>query len=381
ANEALIYSLNIPAVRLLNAYGVGAFYHQMKAAGVSTLFRSPDDYGLPLILGGAEVTPWDMGRLYMGLANGGRFQDIHYLQDAPIGYSTELVSPGASLLILEELKELIRPGLEFYWKKYSSQRPIAWKTGTSYGHKDAWAVGSTPHWTVVVWVGNFDGESNKGLAGMTSAGPLLFNIFQVLPGGEDDWFQADEKHFVKVQTCKHTGFYAGQNCPEAMETLAPRNMKPLRVCPFHKRFFVENGQHVCSKCWHGHHKPVHQLAFGADINYYLRQNGNLVTNIPPHRTSCPVGMDRDALQIIYPLQDAKVFIPKDFDGRHQELIAKVASQFPERELFWYLNDELLGTTQRTASFPLEVRRGKQYLTVVDSEGNEDRVVFSAIANE
>lgn len=378
ANEALIHSLNIPAVRLLNAYGVGKFYHQMKSAGVSTLFRAPDEYGLPIILGGAEVTPWDMGRLYRGMANGGEFQDIHYLKNQPEGYKTQLVSRGACHLILEELQELIRPGLEFYWKKYGSQRPIAWKTGTSYGHKDAWAVGATPEWTVVVWVGNFDGESNKGLVGMKSAGPLLFNLFQVLPGKDD--FTLNEQDYVTVTTCKHTGFYASRDCPDVMEAKAPRNMKPLRVCPFHKRYYVEGNHRVCSRCWRGSHKLTHQLTFSSDINYYLRQRGNLMTAIPPHRPSCPVGGDGYALQIIYPLENAKVFIPKGFDGQHQQLIAKVATQFPERKLFWYLNDELVGTTEKNGTFPLELKRGKQFLTVVDSEGNEDRVVFSAIMN-
>lgn len=379
ANEALVYSLNIPAVRLLNAYGVDKFYNQLKEAGVSTLFRTPDEYGLPIILGGAEVTPWDISRLFRGLANGGSFQDIHYLKSQQDTYTTQLVSAGASYLILDELKELIRPGLEFYWKKYSSQQPVAWKTGTSYGHKDAWAVGSTPKWTVVVWVGNFDGESNKGLAGMTSAGPLLFNIFQVLEE-DDSWFEPQPEDYVKVTTCKHTGFYASRDCPDRVETDAPTNMKPLRVCPFHQRLYIEDNHRVCSRCWHGNQQVTNQLAFSSDINYYLRQNGNLVNSVLPHKPDCPVGNDGAALQIIYPLQNANVFIPKDFDGDHQKLVAKVASQFPDRELFWYLNEELIGTTQKTGSFPLMLKKGKQRLTVVDSEGNEDHVVFSTLTN-
>lgn len=144
ASQALVHSLNIPAVRLLNAYGVNKFYNLLEAAGIGSLFRNADEYGLPLILGGAEVTPWDIAKLYRGLANGGKFGSIHYLEDDTPGQQRVLVSTGASYLILDEMRELIRPGLEFYWKKYSSQKPIAWKTGTSYGHKDAWAAGVTP---------------------------------------------------------------------------------------------------------------------------------------------------------------------------------------------------------------------------------------------
>lgn len=380
AREALVYSLNIPAVRLLNKYGVHKFYHQMKEAGITTLFRMPDEYGLPIILGGAEVTPWDIARMYRGMARGGMFEEIHYLKTSQPGYSQQLVSRGASYLILDELKELIRPGLEFYWKKYSSQRTIAWKTGTSYGHKDAWAVGSTPEWTVVVWVGNFDGESNKGIAGMKSAGPLLFNIFEVLPEEEHSWFDLDGADFVEVNSCKHSGFYASRSCPDVETVYAPKDMKPLGVCPYHKKIYIEGNYHVCSKCWHGDQKVSYQLAFTPDVNYYLRQSGNLVSQVPAHHPDCRVGKNKEALRIIYPIQNANVFIPKDFGGTYQKLVAKVASQFPDRELFWYLDDELLGTSSKKPTFPLLLTSGRHQLTVVDAEGNKDQSWFNVIAN-
>lgn len=380
ANEALIYSLNVPAVRLLNAYGVDKFYNKMEESGVTSLFRSAEDYGLPIILGGAEVTPWDMAKMYKGLANRGAFSDIHYLKGTSNGYEKQVVSPGASFLILDELQELIRPGLEFYWKKYSSQRPVAWKTGTSYGHKDAWAVGTTPKWTVVVWVGNFDGESNKAIAGMQTAGPLLFNIFQVLPeDSRQHWFASYKKDFVTVKTCKETGFYASRSCPEQLDTQAPIHMKPLGICPFHKRYYVEEGHRVCSRCWTGSQELKHQLAYTPDINYYLRQSGNLVNHIPAHHPDCPSRLEDEALIIIYPLEDANVFIPKDFDGDHQSLVAKVASQFPDRKLFWYLDDELVGSTEKSGTFPLNLGNGIHHLMVMDEEGNQDKVRFSAKA--
>lgn len=380
ASEALIHSLNIPAVRLLYAYGIPKFYYQLKDAGVSSLFRSPEAYGLPLILGGAEVTAWDMAKLYRGLANGGVFQDIHYLQGAERTFKRQVVSRGSTLLVLEELKELIRPGHEFYWKKYSSQRPVAWKTGTSYGHKDAWAVGTTPRWTVVVWVGNFDGESNKGIAGMQSAGPLLFNIFKVLPGGRADWFTPKQTDYVKVETCQHTGFYAGRNCPDVVEVDAPKRMKPLKVCPYHHKYHIENDYAVCSRCWNGNQQARYQLTFTPTINYYLKQNGNLVSQIPPHNPLCQASQEQDVLEIIYPLDNANIFVPKDFNGEYQLLVAKVASQFPERELFWFLDDELIGSTTKKGTFPLQLKKGMHELTVVDVKGNRDKVRFSAIAN-
>ncbi len=383
AYQALIYSLNVPAVRLLNAYGVNKFYNKLKSTGVSTLFRHSDDYGLPLILGGAEVTPWDMGKLYMGLSRSGKFSDISYLSIDQETRSQQLVSSGATFLVLDELKELIRPGLEFYWKKYGTQRPIAWKTGTSYGHKDAWAVGTTPQWTIVVWVGNFDGSSNKNLAGMQSAGPLLFNILNALPFDKNqDWFKPNRGDFVKIKLCEQTGFYASDNCDQVIMVDAPKNMRPLKTCMYHKKFQVEanNKYAVCSHCWSSDHHDQAVLKYPPDVNYYLRKNGNLTASEPMHNPECLVAQERDVLLIIYPLQDANVFIPKDFDGEYQPLVSRFASQFPEREVFWYLDNSYIGSTINKPSLPLHLTAGTHKLTVVDVMGNKDQIDFSVILN-
>ncbi|MEO9967449.1 MAG: penicillin-binding protein 1C [Reichenbachiella sp.] len=381
ASQALIHSLNIPAVRLLNAYGVNKFYNQLESAGVSSLFRNPDDYGLPLIIGGAEVSAWDMAKLYMGLANAGNFKSISYLPSRVPESGNKLISATASQLVLDEMKELIRPGLEFYWKKYSSQKPIAWKTGTSYGHKDAWAAGCTPHWTIIVWVGNFDGSSNKALSGMRSAGPLMFNILNSLPTNpKKKWF--DTGYGTTVKICSETGFYATSNCPNPEMATAPRQMKPLKTCPYHKTIFTDKNDKyaVCSHCWTRHHIESKVLIYPPDVGHYLRNKGTLLPNIPQHNPNCPTAQEHNILQIIYPLARANVFIPKDFDGGYQPLVGKVASRFPKRELFWYLDEAYLGSTIGKPTFPLGLTSGRHKLTVVDAEGNRDQVDFSVILN-
>jgi penicillin-binding protein 1C len=383
ASTALVHSLNVPAVRLLNAYGVQRFYHQLKAAGVSTLFRHADDYGLPIILGGAEVNPWDIGKLYSGMANGGVFRNISYLSNMEDGNPSQLVSSGACFLVLDELKELIRPGLEFYWKKYGNQRQIAWKTGTSYGHKDAWAVGCTPQWTIVVWVGNFDGTPNKSLSGMRSAGPLMFNILNALPEERSkSWFKANPHDFVKVKLCRQTGFYPSDNCTDKIEVQAPKKMRPLKTCQYHQKYVIDPLEHhaVCSYCWSGDRMEQYVLKYPPDVNYYLRKNGKVVEKDPVHNPDCKIAQERDILQIIYPLQQANIFIPKDFDGNYQPLVSRLATHFPDRTVFWYLDDSYLGSTKDKSTLPLHLNAGDHTLTVVDVMGNRDQVDFSVILN-
>ena len=149
-------------LRLLRRYGLFNFYRFLQDAGVSTLVRPADDYGLPLILGGAEVTLRDMARLFRGLARGGRIEPLRCLQgEAEPAAAAPLVSPGAACLVLEALREVRRPGVEHYWHQYQDQWPLAWKTGTSYGQRDAWAVGVSPSWSIAVWVGNFPGRGTR----------------------------------------------------------------------------------------------------------------------------------------------------------------------------------------------------------------------------
>ncbi len=198
ADEALALSLNIPSVRLLREFGVARFHATLQRLGIRTLFRAPDDYGLTLILGGAETTLWDIASVYANLAAVAQQPDadslrlqmrrLQVLSDhAPQTEATDRgdypvadYGPGAAWLTLQAMAEVNRPGADLYWREFSSSRAIAWKTGTSYGLKDAWAIGSTPQHTIAVWAGNASGEGIAELSGTQTAAPLLFAILNHL---------------------------------------------------------------------------------------------------------------------------------------------------------------------------------------------------------
>jgi penicillin-binding protein 1C len=317
ARSALIRSLNIPAVRLLNACGLRNFYVFLKAAGMTTLFREAEDYGLTLILGGAEATLFDMARLYRGLANYGKFGPLQLGDIGPIGpigpiKEVELLSPGACYLTLQMMRDVKRPGSEYYWDQYQDRYPLAWKTGTSYGQRDAWAVGVTPQWTIAVWVGNFSGEGNSNLSGARGAAPLLFDIFNYLPKPKENlWFKRPDRDLVPVKVCMDTGFAAGHDCEKTVTVLSPGSRNPLKPCPFHKRIFVssDSGRQVCSLCWRpGQYKSVKKLLYPPDIAQYLRESGVAATGLPPHSPGCKGGhgVGGNPVRIIYPVAKAKL---------------------------------------------------------------------------
>ncbi|MDH5179068.1 MAG: penicillin-binding protein 1C, partial [Gammaproteobacteria bacterium] len=185
ADIALIHSLNVPAVYMLKQYGITRFYGFLKNAGMDSLYRPPDEYGLTLILGGAEGTLWDMTRIYSNLAwLAQQTTPAHRTYRTPrllIAGSTDMrqtaeLDPAAAWLTLEALLDVNRPGDEGHWKNFNNKQKIAWKTGTSYGLRDAWAIGTTKRYTIGVWVGNATGEGRPGLTGVSAAAPLMFDI-------------------------------------------------------------------------------------------------------------------------------------------------------------------------------------------------------------
>lgn len=382
AKNALIHSLNVPASRLLNAYGLHKFYLFLKSAGMTTLFRKPDEYGLTLILGGAEATLFDLAKLYCGLANQGNFLPLALTRsDHPgtTGTGFNMISSEACYLTLDMLKDVRRPGSEFYWEQYQNRYPIAWKTGTSYGQRDAWSVGVTPQWTIAIWVGNFNGEGNTNLSGASCAAPLMFDIFNYLPKSPRyKWFDKSKINLKKVKLCLETGYIAGPHCPRTYWANAPKSLKPRKTCPYHRTIFttLDEKFQVCSLCWKpDEYKQTNRLFYPPDVSQYLREKGMILSSIPPHKADCPANSETKSMQIIYPVQRAKIWIPRDFDGKLQKITFKVAHRIKNRTVYWYLDDIYQGYTRRNHKWAFEMKKGWHRLDVIDSEGNRDQRIF------
>lgn len=380
AEEALIRSLNIPAVRLLNSYGTSSFYYFLKQTGVSTLFRPADGYGLTLILGGAEVTPWDIAQLYRGLALDGNFLPISYLKrdslEVQIG-NNQLISKGSIYQVREAMKELNRPGEEQFWKQYMGSRSIAWKTGTSYGHKDAWAAGITPNYTVVVWAGNFSGEGNVKLGGATIAGPLMIELFNYLGNKHDNWFEKDEMAFTTVKICKETGYQAGPYCSKIKYTDYPKQAKPLKICPYHRKFEVNNDEDktVCSLCWEEGHHEKNYLVYPPEVVYQLNQMGNYPKSVPVHNRKCSGTYATSQMNFIYPKDSSKIWLPVDFNHERQKLVFKLATNQPNELVYWYIDDVYLGVTLVKHEKVIDMDEGWHVMTANSQNGATTNITF------
>jgi penicillin-binding protein 1C len=379
--EMLIHSLNVPAVRLLNTYGVQDFYDFLIQANFKGLFRSPAEYGLTLILGGAEARLWELVELYLALGKLGQYMPLQYLEKAKTGRENRLFSEGAAWLVLNTLNKVNRPGIEYYWHQFNNQVPVAWKTGTSYGQKDGWAIGVNKQWIIGVWVGNFSGEGNALLTGAKSAAPLLFTIFNALTDyNQSGWFEEPEYDLAEIEVCRVSGYPANSYCPEKIKVKRPVVSHKAGVCPYHRRYLVDrkSGKSVCSLCWQGIDTTwVTKFIVPASVCDILQKSGKHADAIPLHYANCPAFQDQNRLELIYPVPGIKIFIPRDFDGNYEKIVFSAKHQHPSINLFWYLDGSFLGETTMYHQLAVDLKSGAHKLVVQDEEGFQRSVSFSA----
>jgi penicillin-binding protein 1C len=403
ADEALARSLNIPAVRSLRVFGVDRFARLLRSLGISTLFRSGDDYGLPLILGGAEVTLWEMAGLYAGLARSalagegnGAFFPPRYFPAAGEG-APRPVSPGASAgkpfsqgaawLTLEALTRVVRPGEEAVWQEYAGSRRIAWKTGTSFGSRDAWAIGVNAEWTVAVWIGNATGEGRAELRSANTAAPVLFELFSALDsyyglrrsGGTDkpnaasgSWFPQPEAALKIQDVCAYSGFPPGPSCSLLKTVLLPKDAPPHTPCPYCRSLTLNQAGDRQVLLAGGSVEPVrreNRFVLPPAEEWYYRKWNLDYQGLPPREGEVPPGEADLPLALFNPGEGAQVFIPREIDGREGRVVFSAAHREQNVPIHWHLDGGYLGMTTYFHEMEARPGGGPHTLTLVDSAGS------------
>ncbi len=381
ARDALVRSLNVPPTLLLEQVGVPELHSLLSRAGMTTLFRPPSDYGLSLILGGAETTLWDLAGLYRGLARDGRFDGLTVLADRPAKPGPNLLSPAACRTTLDILTEVRRPDDDGVDRTlFGPRRRVAWKTGTSFGKRDAWAVGVTPGWVVAVWVGNFSGRGNASLGGAAAAAPILFAALELLPDeGPGRWFEPP-LDVRSVTLCAETGYRAGPDCPHPIRSTQPRRAPPLPPCRFHRAYWIDRGSglEVCSRCWGppGSTERQVRLVLPPDAAHILRRSGHVVASPPTHRPGCPMPAADRPLRLLYPAPGATLVVPRDLGGERQRVTLRAAHASAAATLYWYLDQRFEGATRGEHSVSLALAAGRHRLEVVDQDGRAAETRFT-----
>ena len=379
ASLALSRSLNLPAVNMLKQYGVPKFLGDLRSTGFST-FRFPaDHYGLTLILGGGEVSLWETGVAYLRMAQSvvfntrGQQRGVRFdWGQVPLFTEEEAsqFSAGGSWQTLNALIHVNRPE-DIDWKSIPSMRRVAWKTGTSYGFRDAWAVGVTPEYVVGVWTGNASGEGRPGLTGTSTSAQVMFDIFNLL--GHTSWFETPDNVFHTAEICKTSGHLAGRHCDDIEKIpVLPVGLR-TDACPHHTVVHLSEDERyrVFANCYPAD-RMVEKTWFvlpPVQEWFYKRRYPNYKT-LPPLSPSCAGNQTAlRPMEFIYPNNHNPVRLSKQLDGSVGALALELAHRQSNAIVFWHLNDTYLGSTQYFHRMSVAPEAGRHLITVVDEWGN------------
>ena len=380
ASQALARSRNVPAAWMLRRYGVERFAARLRELGLTTLHRDGADYGLSLVLGGAEGTLWDLVGMYRGLAHAAAFPAAEM---APQRWRESSVSaahrpdPSTAWATLNALLEVHRPGVHGAWRSFDSSRKIAWKTGTSYGLRDAWAVGVTPEVAIGVWVGNHDGEGRAGLTGFEAAAPVLFDLFDLVDGG--GWFDVPPG-LVEAEVCTRSGQRAGPDCEHREVRLLPHASLAATGCTHCRRIHCDEG---CRQRLHAGCAPLGEIHSEGWFTlppgqawFYARRRADY-RPLPPWAPGC--GNDEARMSVLSPREGAEVFVPRELDGDLGRVVFEAAHRDRSEPIHWHLDAEFVGTTTTIHQLALAPPAGPHVLTLIDSRGGRLQRRFEVMA--
>lgn len=386
--EVIQKSLNVPSVLMLKEYGIPVFYANLKRFGFSHLFRPWEDYGLSLILGGAEVNMADLARAYAYLAHTLNvyqdhqqkypdFSDYHLRllkNEKPhqniLNSNPDLQTAGAIHHMFQSMRLHGMNQEEFNIHTRNSLSPIALKTGTSFGYKDAWCVGVNPDYTVVVWIGNANGMARPGLIGIQTAAPLMQEIIQLLPAERDWTIPYDDMVFIPV--CRQSGFTPGRYCTDIDTQYLPKASKLLKTCTFHQKIFLDTTLNfrVFKDC-ESQIVEANWFVLPPAMEYFYASAHPEFKAMPPLREDCrEKGAEQfRTLAFIYPNHNAQIMIPVDLDQQKNPMIFKATHRDPGAEIMWFMDNTYIASSNYPFELTFIPPPGRHHFMIMDREGH------------
>ncbi|MCK5776797.1 MAG: penicillin-binding protein 1C, partial [Bacteroidales bacterium] len=350
--------------------------------GITTMNKPADHYGLTLILGGAEASLWELSGIYASLArvlknyenNSSQYfkEDMHMpyftLDKRPksLGYSP--INASSIYLTFNAMKEVNRPTQEQGWQSFGHVENIAWKTGTSFGNRDAWSIGVSTDYVVGVWVGNADGEGRPDLTGVGSAAPIMFDVFKLF--NTNSWFNQPYDDMKLIDVCEKSGYKASNICDETVKEWVQEYGVESKPCPYHKLVHLSKDglYRVNSSCENTYDiKNVSWFVLPAVMEWYYKIIHADYKTIPPYRKDCKT-LNVKNIDIIYPENLTQIFLPKGFDGTLEKVVFKVVHRKSNSTIFWHIDNEYVGKTMSFHELALQPLPGKHKLTLVDENG-------------
>ncbi|MCP3954347.1 MAG: penicillin-binding protein 1C [Desulfobacterales bacterium] len=384
--DALAESLNVVAVTLSEKIGYQKLHRFLKQAKITSLKNDADYYGLPLVLGGVEMSLLELTNLYTVLANEGSFKPYRLNGETEGDGISErqLISPEASWIITDILTDVERPDFPSSWEFSSSRPTIAWKTGTSYAHQDAWSVGYTPEYTIGVWIGNFDATPAQGLSGSSVAAPLLFDVFQAVALDPNRWF--DKPAMVqKRKVCAECGLPGNRFCKtEIEEYFVPTVVGPVtsKRCEVSQKIVIDRrtGRQATSETPTTEKLQKIFKVWPSEMAMFLLEHGVPVRKVPAYDINNMAGQKYYPPIIQSPVKNTQyIKRPDQLEDHEQAIKLRVATTNRVRQVSWFLNEKHIATVDPGEPVYINPPVGEYIIKVVDEVGGEDHVPLSVSA--
>lgn len=372
---ALVNSLNIPAVNLLNEIGFNKFVELLNSIDFKKLNSQKNKLGLSMILGGCGITLEELANLYSTFGRKGIFKTLKYTKIQSDSETKRIFSEETNYLIADILAGLsrndINPEIDFF-----KLPKFAWKTGTSYGKRDAWSAGFNPNYTIVVWVGNFNNEGSPFLVGAEAALPLLAELFNVIDyNSEKKWFDKPEKVITR-KVCSVSGLLPTKFCKELVNELAIEEQSHNIYCDIHQEILVSEDEKIqyCSECLpYSNFKKKIFTIYKPEYQNFIRRQFINYDEIPPHNPECIRLKFDGELKIISPSENYEYFIERNDP---QEMTLQVLADYRSKKIYWYVDDKLIRRTNPSEKVFYRFKGGKHTIVCMDDLGRSSRIVIN-----
>lgn len=369
---ALVNSLNIPAVKLLEQIGLNNFINFLEGAGFNQIQKQKNKLGLSMILGGCGTNLQELTKLFTAFARGGKLYRLQFTLSENEQNGEQIFSEASSYLVAQILSGINRSDI-VNLSNYSKLPKFAWKTGTSYGKRDAWAIGFNPNYTIGVWMGNFNGVGSPNLSGAEVAVPLLFDLFNAIDYDSDiKWFEMPEELYTR-EVCSGSGLILTQYCSNSIRDFAIKNQSSNEVCNIHKPVYVNLDESVqyCTGCLpSSDYKKAVYAVYQPELTVWLSKNKYEYHQPPPHNLNCTAKFAEDGPKILSPSQDYEYFLEKD---SRQEILLLAASDSRVKTHYWYVNEKFIKKTKPGERLFYVPEQKELKITCLDDRGRDGSV--------
>jgi penicillin-binding protein 1C len=372
---ALEHSLNIPAVKSLQQIGKEKLISKLVVCNFQQIQKDQNKLGLSLILGGCGATLEQLTGLFSALANEGTYIEPQFLQTTEPFKKIQLLSPAATYMITDILSKVNRPDFPLNWTATEHMPKIAWKTGTSYGRKDAWSIGYNKNYTVGVWVGNFSGQGVAELSGANTATPLLFKVFNTIDyDSNSDWYEPPKDCELR-QVCSETGLPPGPYCTNFIADYFIPLISTTSTCQHLQEIKISaNGAFsYCETCAPatGYIKKLFRN-ISPDLQAYFSENGMKYEKIPPHNPDCEKIFKGNGPSITSPLNGSEYYINTK-DPEPLQLSANTGADVSK--IYWYINDQFYKISNAGEKQFFVPKEGPVKISCTDDKGRNKNIMI------